>query len=147
MSKVLFVNPNKWGRGVTAIWIPSHASFLKKGGHECELFDCTFYSEWTDNENAYNTANRQYQPTNYEKCITWNDNDVYAEFQEKVDKFKPDIIFSAALSSQLHGEGEYASIQYYHDLISRLQTNALKIAGGAATYSRCLPDRKSIFKL
>lgn len=130
MSKVLLVNPNKWGRGVTVIWIPSHASLLKQGGHVCELFDCTFYSGWTDNENAYNTANQQYQPTDYESCIVWNDNDVYADLQAVVDKFQPDIIFSAALSSQLHGEGEYASIQYYHDLISRLQTNALIVAGG-----------------
>ena len=30
MAKVLFINPNKWGRGITHIWIASHSSALKK---------------------------------------------------------------------------------------------------------------------
>ena len=124
------VNPNKWGRGVTAIWVPSHAGLLKRKGHACELFDCTFYSGWTDNENAYNTANQQYQLTEYDNLIVWNDKDVHDDLQKTVDIFQPDIIFSGALSSHIHGEGEYASIQYYHDLMSRLRTNALKVAGG-----------------
>jgi anaerobic magnesium-protoporphyrin IX monomethyl ester cyclase len=130
MAKVLLVNPNKWGRGVTAIWIASHSGLLKGKGHACELFDCTFYSDWTDNENAYNTANQQYRPTGYAKLIIWNGNDVYADLQAKVDEFNPDIILGAALSSHIHGEAEYASIQYYHELISRLNTNAIKVAGG-----------------
>ncbi|HIB42791.1 MAG TPA: radical SAM protein [Nitrospina sp.] len=130
MARVLLVNPNKWGRGVTAIWIASHAGLLRRKGHVCELFDCTFYNSWTDNENSYNTANQQYRPTGYDRLIVWNDNDIFADLQAKVDEFNPDIILGAALSSHIHGEGEYASIQYYHELISRLQTNALKVAGG-----------------
>tara|TARA_X000000950_G_C13508319_1_gene494673 strand:+ start:106 stop:216 length:111 start_codon:yes stop_codon:yes gene_type:complete len=30
MAKVFLVNPNKYGRGHTHIWIASHSSFLKK---------------------------------------------------------------------------------------------------------------------
>ena len=30
MSRVLLINPNKWGRGITHIWIPTHASILKR---------------------------------------------------------------------------------------------------------------------
>ncbi len=130
MSKILFVNPNKWGRGVTAIWIASHAAYLKKQGHDCALFDCTFYSCWTDNENAYNTANSQYQPTGYDKLLQWEPGDVYGDLQSKVDAYQPDIIFSAALTSHIHGEGEYASIQYYHELMVRLSRQALVVAGG-----------------
>lgn len=130
MAKVLFVNPNKWGRGVTAIWIASHAAYLKQQGHDCALFDCTFYIRWTDNENAYNTANSQYQPNGYDALIRWNDGDVYSDLQTRVDAYRPDVIFSAALSSHIHSEGEYASIQYYHELVSHLETGTLIVAGG-----------------
>ena len=44
MTKVLFLNPSKWGRGITFIWIPSHAGVLKKNNHEVELFDASFYN-------------------------------------------------------------------------------------------------------
>ena len=44
MSKVLFINPSKWGRGITPIWIASHSAVLKKNGHNVKLFDATFYS-------------------------------------------------------------------------------------------------------
>jgi anaerobic magnesium-protoporphyrin IX monomethyl ester cyclase len=130
MARVLLINTNKWGRGITSIWIPSHTGLLKRQGHVCELFDCTFYKSWTDNENTFNTANHQYQPTDYDSYIDWNNNDVYIDLQAKADKFNPDIILGSALSSHIHGEGEYASIQYYHDLISSLKTSALKVAGG-----------------
>ena len=43
MSRVLLINPNKWGRGITHIWIPTHASILKKAGHEVKLFDCSCF--------------------------------------------------------------------------------------------------------
>ena len=50
MAKILFINPNKWGRGITPIWIASHSAILKQNNHRVELFDCTFYEDWTDNE-------------------------------------------------------------------------------------------------
>ena len=43
MSKILLIQPNKWGRGITSIWIPSHAAALKNAGHDVTLFDCTFF--------------------------------------------------------------------------------------------------------
>jgi len=129
MAKILLINPNKWGRGVTLVWIPSHVGLLKHN-HSCELFDCTFYSSWTSNENAFNTKNKQYQPTNYDLQITWNNNNIYQDLQRTIDDIKPDLIFSCALSSHIHGEGEYSSIQHYHDLLSKVKTDALKVAGG-----------------
>ena len=65
MKKILFLNPNKWGRGITAIWIASHSSILKKNGFEVKLFDSTFYLNWTNNETEYNTANKQYKKSKY----------------------------------------------------------------------------------
>ena len=55
MVRILFLNPNKWGRGITPIWIPSHAAVLKSKKHEVRLFDATFYKNWTDDEISYNT--------------------------------------------------------------------------------------------
>jgi anaerobic magnesium-protoporphyrin IX monomethyl ester cyclase len=130
MAKILLLNPNKWGRGVTAIWIASHTAVLRDRGHEVRLFDCTFFSNWSENETSYNTKNNQYEPTEYEKLIILNDNPVSTSLQIELDDFKPDVVFWSALSSHIHGEGEYAAIQFGHDLISSIKTDAIKISGG-----------------
>jgi anaerobic magnesium-protoporphyrin IX monomethyl ester cyclase len=130
MSRVLFIHPSKWGRGITAIWIASHAAALKKKGHEVRLFDATFYSSWTENENRFNTENMQYRPTEYDRCITWKHSDILRDLQAQVDVFKPDIIFWGAFSSHVHGEGEYAAIQRGHELVRPLETGALKVGAG-----------------
>lgn len=130
MSRVLLIHPNKWGRGITAIWIASHASVLKRQGHEVLLFDATFYPSWTANENRFNTENMQYRPTDYEKVISWKKSNIHQDLQDVVDDFNPDIIFWGGLSSHIHGEGEYSSVQYGHELVRPLKTRALKLAAG-----------------
>jgi len=130
VSRILFIHPNKWGRGVTAIWIASHAALLKKNGHEVYLFDATFYSEWTENENRFNTDNKQYQPTEYDRLISWLDSDIYQDLQAKIDTVQPDIIFWGALSSHIHGEGEYSAVQYGYELVKKVNCKACLIAGG-----------------
>ena len=128
--KILLLNPNKWGRGITAIWIASHAAILKKHYHEVRLFDCTFYSSWQINELDYNTANRQYMPTDYKHYISYKDSDIIKDLQDTVDNFKPDVILISAISSHLHGEGEYVNIQYGNELLGKIKTTAIKMAGG-----------------
>ena len=130
MSRVLLIHPNKWGRGITAIWIASHASVLKRQGHEVLLFDATFYPSWTANENRFNTENMQYRPTDYEKVISWKNTDIHQDLQDMADDFDPDIIFWGGISSHIHGEGEYSSIQYGHELVRPLKTHALRLAAG-----------------
>lgn len=130
MSRVLFIHPNKWGRGITAIWVASHSSVLKQHGHEVRLFDATFYPSWTANENRFNTENMQYRPTEYEKVISWKKTDIHQDLQDRVDEFNPDIIFWGGLSSHIHGEGEYSSVQYGHQLVYQLKTRALRLAAG-----------------
>jgi len=130
MSRILFINPNRWGRGITTIWIPAHAALLKTNGHIVKLFDSTFYKYWKQNEIQYNTENMQYQPTSYNNLIKYNTNDIFLDLQKTVDRYKPDIIFGSAISSHIHGEGEYVNIQYYDELLSKISTNALRIAGG-----------------
>ena len=37
------------------IWVASHSAILKEHGHEVELFECTFYKNWSDHELEFNT--------------------------------------------------------------------------------------------
>ena len=69
MSKILLINPNKWGRGITHIWIPTHTAVLRDKGHDVKLFDCSFYLDWTVNEVAFNTDNMMYKKSDYDKKI------------------------------------------------------------------------------
>jgi len=130
MAKILLVNPNKWGRGVTAIWIPAHAALLRSKGHEVELFDATFYSEWTVDEIGYNTENGQYQPTDYKSHIQYNHGSTIDDINAKFESFQPDIVFWSAISSHIHGEGEYVNIQYGYELIESFVDKALLVTGG-----------------
>lgn len=130
MTRILLVQPNKWGRGITSIWIPSHTAALRGAGHVVKLFDCTFYKEWSLNETDYNTENKQYLPTDYTKFIKFKENDIFEDLQNVINIFKPEIIFWSALSSHIHGEGEYVNIQYGYELIKKVKTNAIMITGG-----------------
>ena len=136
MAKVLLINPSKWARGITPIWIPSHSAFLKSKNHQVKLFDATFYKNWSVDEIKFNTTNEQYKPSAYSKFIKLNENDIIFDLQKCVDDFKPDIIFWSAISSHIHGEGEYVNIQYGYELINQLNTTALKITGGLQATAR-----------
>ncbi len=131
MSKILFINPNKWGRGITHIWIASHSGILKRNNHDVELFDSTFYSNWSLNEVQFQTDNKMYKQTNYDQFLKFNSNDIVKDLQKKINKFNPDFIFWSAISSHIHGEGEYVNIQNGYDLLKNLDTkNAILITGG-----------------
>ena len=130
MTKILLLNPNKWGRGITTIWVASHSSILKQSQHQVKLFDCTFYKDWTENEVDFNTKNNQYVPTEYHNLIKYNDSSIYEDLQKMINSFQPDIIFWSALSSHIHAEGEYVNIQYGSELLKKITSDALLIAGG-----------------
>ena len=130
MAKILLLNPNKWGRGITHIWIASHSSILKKKGHQVELFDCTFYEDWTENELEFATSTGMFQPTDYNTFVQFKKTPVLDDLQSKIDDFDPDIIFWSAISSHIHSEGEYVNIQNGYELIGKVRTRALKITGG-----------------
>ena len=130
MSVVLLINPNKWGRGITPIWIASHAAVLKAQGHHVHFFDATFYADWAINEIEYNTNNLQYKPSDYGGQIVFKKEKILEALQEKVDSVKPDVIFWSALSSHIHGEGEYVNIQYGHTLVKDIKTTGKKVAAG-----------------
>ena len=131
MAKILLIYPNRWGRGITPIWVASHSASLKKTGHEVELFDTTFFSQWSANETDYNTENKQYKPSDYNRVIKYNNLDPAKELNSRIMEFRPDVIFSSALSSHIHGEGEYVNIEYYNLLLSKITVpDEVKIIAG-----------------
>ena len=119
--KVLFLHPNKWGRGVTAIWIASHLGILNKSPNIItDIFDFTFYQDWTDNENKFNTKNLQYLESDYDKAIKFKEK-FLPDLQKKINSFQPTIIFWSAFSSHIHGEGEYASLENGYQAIEKVK--------------------------
>ena len=126
--KVLLINPSKWGRGITPIWVASHSAILKSKGHEVKLFDCTFYSDWSDDEITFNTINKQYKPSDYFSYVSYKKKSIFEDLQRMIDEFKPDVLFWSAISSHIHGEGEYVNIQYGYDLTKNI--NLPKICAG-----------------
>ena len=131
MAKILFINPNRWGRGITHIWIASHSGILKRNNHDVDLFDASFYSNWSLNEVKFQTKNDMYKQTNYEDFLKFNSNSVFEDLQKKINSFRPDFIFWSAISSHIHGEGEYVNIQNGYDLLKQLDTkSAILITGG-----------------
>ncbi len=131
MAKILFINPNRWGRGITHIWIASHSGILKRNNHDVDLFDASFYSNWSLNEVKFQTKNDMYKQTNYEDFLKFNSNSVFDDLQKKINSFRPDFIFWSAISSHIHGEGEYVNIQNGYDLLKQLDTkSAILITGG-----------------
>jgi radical SAM superfamily enzyme YgiQ (UPF0313 family) len=131
MAKILLINPNKWGRGITHIWIASHSGILKRNNHKVELFDATFYSNWSLNEVQFQTDNKMYKKTNYDEFLKFNSNNILEDLQKKIYEFNPDFIFWSAISSHIHGEGEYVNIQNGYDLLKNLDTQeSILISGG-----------------
>ena len=130
MARILLINPGRWGRGITPIWIASHVAILRGRGHDVALFDATFFKDWAQNENAFNTANNQYQPSAYEQKVTFSSVPIRIALQQKIDDFQPEIIFWSALSSHIHGEGEYAAIQFGYELIQSIKHKAIRVSGG-----------------
>jgi magnesium-protoporphyrin IX monomethyl ester (oxidative) cyclase len=130
MAKILLINPNKWGRGITPIWIASHTAILKKNLHDVFLFDATFYEDWSDFENEFNTKNNQYKNSGYESFISYKKNPVRQDLQSYINEINPEFIFFGAISSHIHGEGEYSAIQYGYELLESIETNAVVICSG-----------------
>ena len=91
MTNILLINPNQWGRGITHLWICSHSALLKNNGHNVDLFDATFYSDWSKDETAFNTKNGQYQPTNYDSYLI-KKNGIKKDLQEIIKLKNPNLI-------------------------------------------------------
>lgn len=129
MAKILLINPNKWGRGITHIWIAAHTGLLKRNGHEVNLFDATFYNNWRHKEVDFE---KEFLKTNYDELVVFKNEDIYKDLERKIIQFDPDIIFWSAISSHIHSEGEYVNIQNGYDLLKNVEIpkKTLLITGG-----------------
>ena len=48
-----------------------------------ELFDATFYANWTLNEVQFQTKNKMYKKTNYDDLLKFNSNNILEDLQKK----------------------------------------------------------------
>ena len=117
MARVLILNTTQWGRGITPIWIASHTGILRNYGHTVELCDLNFLSKWSKFEVDYNQDNNQYLET--PDYLPEYSTVEPAEFLlSKIIDSSPDIIIWSAISSHIHGEGEFSSLERGYDFIS-----------------------------
>ena len=140
MTNILLINPNQWGRGITHLWICSHSALLKNNGHNVDLFDATFYSDWSKDETAFNTKNGQYQPTNYDSYLI-KKNGIKKDLQEIIKLKNPNLILVGGISSHINGEGEYINIELANILLQDIEHNAIVCSGGiqpTASFEYCL---------
>jgi len=119
--KILFLYPSKWGRGITPIWVASHTSLLRHHGHKVSYFDCTFFAEWTDNENETNTLRGQYKSSDYDFSELSSCSSLISSLEETISDFQPDIVMWSAISSHIHGEGEYVNLYYGLDILTQIK--------------------------
>lgn len=81
------------------------SAMLKKEGFTVALFDCTFYKNpLTANYPFYHSALR---PVNWtEKEVQFYETDLVADFQKKVDEFKPDLL-AVSVVENTYGIGRH----------------------------------------
>jgi len=93
--RVLFVYPNVRGLYMLPPAVAILSSVLKLQGHECRLFDTTYWNvpEAGVDSEAHKEKNlhvRPYEPNPHQ--VTLKSSDVYEEFNEMVSDFRPDLI-------------------------------------------------------
>ena len=117
MASILLLNTSQWGRGITPIWLASHSGILKSHGHTCNLCDLNFLESWQKDEVNYNSNNGQYLPVDYN--YSYSDTDPVSYLASHIAKHKPDIIIWSAVSSHIHGEGEFSSFHRGYEFLER----------------------------
>jgi anaerobic magnesium-protoporphyrin IX monomethyl ester cyclase len=150
MASVLLLNTTQWGRGLTPIWIASHAGILKSHGHESYLCDFNFLESWQKDEVNFNSNNGQYLPTNHSYLYSEEDPEHY--LRDHIVTYNPDIIMWSAVSSHIHGEGEFSSFQRGYEFLenffaTRSTCKPILIAGGIYVLGFSHDDLKERFPL
>ena len=95
--RILFLYPNLNMSTLVPNAISILSSVLKKAGFSnIDLFDTTFYQSDGLSKDEDRVKVGQVQPFNfYERRIKLKSTDMYKDFEEKVNKFKPNIIFAS----------------------------------------------------
>lgn len=95
--KILFLYPNLNMSTLVPNAISILTAVLKQAGfNNTELFDTTFYNTDTLSKDMNRVKVGQVQPFNFEeRDIKLKTSDMYEDFINKVNKFKPDVIFAS----------------------------------------------------
>lgn len=133
MASILLLNTTQWGRGITPIWLASHSGILKSHGHTCNLCDFNFLECWQKDEVNYNSQNGQYLPVSY--SYSYSDLEPKTYLSSHIKKYNPDIIIWSAVSSHIHGEGEFSSFHRGYEFLDSFFEDGniskpLLVAGG-----------------
>ena len=94
--RVLFLYPNARGMNMLPPAIAIFSSLLKQEGHECRLFDTTYWDipeEGLVNNDAFKEKHLHVRP--YHKApidVTLKTTDAFVEFVKEVEKFDPQLI-------------------------------------------------------
>jgi len=132
--KILFLYPNLHMSTLVPNGIAILVAVLKKNGFKnIELFDTTFYDSTADTSKDQDRVTvGQVQPFNFdERNIKMKTTDMYEDFVEKVNTFKPDIIFASVV------EDTYPIFIKFMELIKSKKIPCL--AGGV--FPSSVPER------
>jgi radical SAM superfamily enzyme YgiQ (UPF0313 family) len=132
--KILFLYPNLNMSTLVPNAISILTAVLKRAGfNSIDLFDTTFYeTDGLKTRMKYQVRVGQVQPYNFsEKNITPKTTDMYKDFVEKVDNFKPDVIFASLV------EDTFPIFKNFMDLIKDKKIKCL--VGGV--FPSCAPER------
>ena len=132
--KILFLYPNLNMSTLVPNAISILSAVLKQAGfHNIALFDTTFYeTDGLKTRMKYQVKVGQVQPYNFsEKNITPKTSDMYSDFKNKVDEFKPDIIFASIV------EDTFPIFKNFMELIKDKKIKCL--TGGV--FPSCSPER------
>ncbi|MBU0630385.1 MAG: B12-binding domain-containing radical SAM protein [Candidatus Margulisbacteria bacterium] len=101
--KLLFVYMNATMRGSFPIGLTNLASYLKSLGHEIEIFDTTFYRQYTEkNRNKVGEKFGLYKPIENPVVFEYLDSDAEADLHNKIRESKPDLIGFSILSANYY---------------------------------------------
>jgi len=91
--KVLLVYSNKMMETLISINISALSAVLKESGFDVKLFDTTYYR--TEEKSGYDVRVENLQLRNFDLSkygVKYKDTDIFGDFREAVEEYKPDII-------------------------------------------------------
>ncbi len=127
--RVLFLYPNIQMCALMPTGVALLSAVLKEAGFTVDIFDCTFYKNPITNNYPFYQTNLR--PVNWdEKHVTFYETDMLADFQKKVDDYKPDLIAVSVVENTY-----FIGLQLVNSLRQKIPT----VFGGVfATYA---PDK------
>ncbi|MDP3026556.1 MAG: radical SAM protein [Nanoarchaeota archaeon] len=103
MTKVMLVYTNSFMDNLIPMGVSLLSACLKRGGHEVDIFDTTFYKtkDKTGDESRYEAL--QIKKTNLEDYgITEEKGDMVEDFHREIGKFKPDLMGFSVVEPTYH---------------------------------------------